>query len=380
LNARECFLNALHFRSIDHIPLIEVEGIEPETMVRWYTEGLSAIQDLRNYIDLQISYQSEIFPPSLRSYLGLDQIETLPVDFFPIPRFAPKTLEEDERYVVQRNILGMTVRSSKDRPSMIFTFLEHPIKDLSDWEKMRMRFDARDPRRYPVTWTDELIQHYETAEHPIGLVLAPGLCELGLYMMGLKRFLIAQVQDPELIREMFRSHSEFLIEASKEAVRRARIDFVAFSEDLAYNSGPFMSPEVYEQLWLPYHKKIIDFLKDSGIDIIVLWSSGNLRPLIPLFLKAGFNCLWPLQATAKMDAVELRKEYGRNLLLVGNIAKEALIKGKEAISKEVSHKLNYLMEQGGYIPAIDDRVPPDVPLQNYAYYIGLLKKFRFAKP
>jgi chromosomal replication initiation ATPase DnaA len=99
-----------------------------------------------------------------------------------------------------------------------------------------------------------------------------------------------------------------------------------------------------------------------------------------LFLKAGFTCLWPLQATAKMDAVELRKKYGRNLLLVGNIAKEALIKGKEAISKEVSHKLNYLMEQGGYIPAIDDRVPPDVALGNYAYYIDLLKKFRFAKP
>jgi len=32
----------------------------------------------------------------------------------------------------------------------------------------------------------------------------------------------------------------------------------------------------------------------------------------------------------------LRKEYGRSLLLAGNIAKEALVKGKEAISKEVS--------------------------------------------
>jgi hypothetical protein len=38
------------------------------------------------------------------------------------------------------------------------------------------------------------------------------------------------------------------------------------------------------------------------------------------------------------------------------------------------------MEQGGYIPAIDDRVPPDVPLQNYAYYINILKKFPLAKP
>jgi uroporphyrinogen decarboxylase len=136
---------------------------------------------------------------------------------------------------------------------------------------------------------------------------------------------------------------------------------------------------MYEQLWLPYHKKIIDFLKDNGIEIIVLWSSGNLKPLIPLFLKAGFNCLWPLQATAKMDAVELRKEYGRRLLLVGNIAKEALIGGKEAITKEVYSKLQYLMEQGGYVPTIDDRIPPNVPLQNYAYYIETLRKFPAAR-
>ena len=379
MNARECFLNALHFRSIDRIPLVEVEGVEPETMVRWYAEGLSAVQDLRNYIDLQITYQNEIFPPSLRNYLGLDQIETVPIDYYPIPRFAPKTLEENERYTVQRNILGMTVRSSKDRPSMIFAFLEHPIRDRNDWEKMKTRFDPRDPRRYPVTWSDDLIEHYKTADHPIGLVLAPGLCELGLYMMGLRRLLIAHVQDAELVREMFRSHAEFLIEASKQAIQRARIDYVAFSEDLAYNSGPFISPETYEQLWLPYHKKVIDFLKDNGIDIIVLWSSGNLKPLIPLFLKAGFNCLWPLQATAKMDAVELRKEYGRRLLLVGNIAKEGLVAGKEAITKEVNSKLQYLMEQGGYVPTIDDRIPPNVPLQNYAYYIETLRKFPVAR-
>jgi len=374
LNARECFLNALHFKKIDRIPLIEVEGIEPEAIIRWYGEGLTASMDLKNYLDLSVCYQSEIFPPSLREYLDLDQMEIIPIDFYPIPRFVPRTLEENATYRTATDFLGMTVRSSKTRPSLVFTFLDHPVKRKEDWEEMKKRLQASDPRRYPITWSEELIEYYESADHPIGLVFSPGLCELGLYMMGLKRFLAMHIQDPELIREMFRFHADFLIEVSRAALRRARIDYVAFSEDLAYNSGPFISPSMYRELWLPYHRQIINFVKDNGVDIIVPWSSGDLRPLIPLLLKAGFNCLWPLQATASMDAVELRKAYGRSLLLVGNMAKEALMKGREAIDMEISSKVPYLMEQGGYIPAIDDRVPPDVPLENYAYYVRSLRK------
>ncbi len=77
---------------------------------------------------------------------------------------------------------------------------------------------------------------------------------------------------------------------------------------------------------------------------------------------------------AGMNAVEMRKKYGKEVLLVGNIAKEVLIKGKEAIKKEVYSKVPYLMEAGGYIPSVDDEMPIEVPFQNYVYYIELLKK------
>ena len=58
-----------------------------------------------------------------------------------------------------------------------------------------------------------------------------------------------------------------------------------------------------------------------------------------------------------MDAVDLRKEYGRDLLMIGNISRQAMMDGKDAIKAEVDRKIPYLMESGGFIPAFDDAVP-----------------------
>ena len=58
----------------------------------------------------------------------------------------------------------------------------------------------------------------------------------------------------------------------------------------------------------------------------------------------------------------MRKKYGRQLRLVGNIDKVALIRGKYAIKKEVDSKLPLLVKDLGYIPSVDRCVPADVPL------------------
>ena len=47
---------------------------------------------------------------------------------------------------------------------------------------------------------------------------------------------------------------------------------------------------------------------------------------------------------------------------------------RNAIHHEVMGKVPGLIETGGYIPAIDHSIPPDVSWENYCYYIELLKE------
>jgi hypothetical protein len=51
--------------------------------------------------------------------------------------------------------------------------------------------------------------------------------------------------------------------------------------------------------------------------------------------KHGFNCTWPLEVMAGMDAPALRLQYGSAHRLEGYIAKEAVIAGPQAIDREI---------------------------------------------
>ena len=125
---------------------------------------------------------------------------------------------------------------------------------------------------------------------------------------------------------------------------------------------------------LPRYKKINDLLHSYGVDVIYVDSDGNLNELIPLWLEVGINYVWPLEVAAHNDAVALRKKYGKDLIMSGNIDKRALIKGKEAIREEVMSKVPFLLEQGGYFPRLDHVVPTDVTFENFCYYINLMRE------
>ena len=121
-----------------------------------------------------------------------------------------------------------------------------------------------------------------------------------------------------------------------------------------------------------------DFLRSHGVQAIGHYTSGNITPLIPSFLEAGINLLGPLEVAADMDAVALRKEYGKDLLLMGNIGRAALMAGPKAVEEEFNAKVPWLMEQGGYIPAVDDMILPDISFEAMMKYVELVREFRVA--
>ena len=78
-----------------------------------------------------------------------------------------------------------------------------------------------------------------------------------------------------------------------------------------------------------------------------------------------------LEVAAGEDALALKKRYGKDIVLVGNVDKRALIRGEAEIDREVA-KVRALLAQGGYFPAVDHSVPPDVPLESFLYFLRRL--------
>jgi uroporphyrinogen decarboxylase len=126
---------------------------------------------------------------------------------------------------------------------------------------------------------------------------------------------------------------------------------------------------------LDNYKKVTSFFRKNGINNIMVDTDGNFEVLIPLLIEGGINGFWPLEVSAGMDAIKIRKEYGNKLFLIGNIDKRALVFGKNAIEKEVNSKVPILKELGGYIPSLDHLVPPEIPYENFKHYVKILKQY-----
>jgi len=161
----------------------------------------------------------------------------------------------------------------------------------------------------------------------------------------------------------------YLIEKSFPAVE---VDVAWWWEDMCYNHGPLLSPRLFEELMVPRYKRITDALNQYGVDVNVLDCDGCIYQLVPGWLRGGINCMFPIES-AHTDLAVLRNTYGKKILLLGGVNKVELAKGKEAINREME-RLRPFVEQRGFIPTVDHRVPPDVSLENYTYYLEKKKE------
>jgi uroporphyrinogen decarboxylase len=145
-------------------------------------------------------------------------------------------------------------------------------------------------------------------------------------------------------------------------------------EDMAYSGGPLMSPRLFKQILVPHYKRITATLNKYGVDIVFLDCDGNIDLLAPLWLEAGVNTMFPIEVGKwKADPVEFRRRYGKAMRLMGGFDKHILMQGKDAIAREID-RLAPLVEEGGYIPMPDHRVPPDVAFADYLFYIEEAKR------
>jgi hypothetical protein len=115
-------------------------------------------------------------------------------------------------------------------------------------------------------------------------------------------------------------------------------------------------------------------LKQKGITAIIYRTYANTRVLLPQVVKAGFNCLWACECNPQaMDYREIRKEFGRDLRLIGGIDSDSLRHNQDDIQRAVLDIVPTLLTDGGFIPLADGRVREDVSFENYFFYRKLLE-------
>jgi len=289
------------------------------------------------------------------------------------PRFELKVLEEDERTRVIIDEGGRKLRQYKDDPQRMPAWLDAPVKNRGDWDEYKKRLDPHHPERWLEPDWGAYAENLSQRDYPLGVDVG-SFYGLLREWTGAERLMYLFYDDPELVCDMMAHMEYFSTEIIQRVLKDIQVDFAVFWEDIAWKGGPLISPKMFREFMMPHYKKVTELLHRKGVDIIFVDSDGDISELIPLWVESGVNGMYPLEVAAGMDAVKLRKQYGKQCILWGNIDKRALAKGKEAIKEELDRKTPFLLSQGGYFPGIDHFIPEDVSLENFQFYLDYLRE------
>jgi uroporphyrinogen decarboxylase len=363
MNERERFVATMHYQPRDRAVISDF-GFWDETLPTWHDQGLPRWVERTN----------------ADSFFGMDfgiEWATRPVGISVglIPTFEEKVLEDRGEYELRQQADGVRVLRRKFMGSIPHPE-SHLLTDRDSWEKyFKPRLDPDHPDRYPQDW-EERVKVWTDPNRPYVAALSAG----SLYgwlrnWMGMENLSYLVYDDPKLFEEMVITIADCVIGTLTRVLKTGgQFDGCSMWEDMAYNAGPLLSPVHFKKYLVPQYRRIADLLHSYGVDVIWLDCDGNIEKLVPFWLDAGINCMFPLEVGIwGADPVRYRREYGKDLLLMGGFDKHILAQSKEAIAREID-RLTPLVEEGGYIGFCDHRVPPDVPLDNYLFYLETVRE------
>ena len=360
LSARERFNRTMHYQQVDYVSHLEF-GYWTECKEDWMREG---------HLPPALRQPDGSIPDRLvEEYFGIEQFERFDARLSAMPLRPVQVLERTETTVTYRDGIGVLRQDKASGTETIPHFLEFPIRDRPTWEAFRDEFlDPGSPERsYSAQELDSLESMTRESTNPV-------VTELGSYIgkirdwVGFERLAYLSADDPDLIEEMVAHQATLALTLMPPVLERGFIDAAGGWEDIAFNSGPLLSPRFFIERIMPHMEPVTHLLRQHGIDVIWTDCDGKILKLIPLWMGVGVNCMFPLEVHPGNDPVALKKEYGRDLLIRGGFDKFALWQGREAVLAELC-RIEATVADGGFIPHVDHRCPALVSFDTYCYYI-----------
>ncbi len=209
-----------------------------------------------------------------------------------------------------------------------------------------------------------------TAFGDIALVPAPFL-KHPKGIRDIEEWYISTVTRREYIKEVFAGQAEIAIknlERIYQAVGNKVHVVYLDGTDLAAQNTLFCSPEGYRELYLPFSKKLNDWIHANTKWKTMKHCCGGCEPLIEGFIEAGFDILNPVQTSAKgMDPQLLSEKYGDRIIFWGGgiDTQQTLPFGTaDEVREQVAERVKVFGRRSGFVFAAIHNIQSNTPVEN----------------
>jgi hypothetical protein len=198
---------------------------------------------------------------------------------------------------------------------------------------------------------------------------------------GVEEWYISTLIREDFIKEIFDRQTDIAIENLRllSEVIGNKIDVVfTCGTDFGTQNSTFCSTETYDRAWLPYYKKVNDWIHHNTTWKTFKHSCGAVEPLMSHFIESGFDIINPVQINASgMDPRKLKEKYGDKLVFWGGgvDTQGAFAFGTPAqVREQVKSQCDILNNNGGFVFNTVHNIQANVPFENVVAMLEALKE------
>ncbi len=200
----------------------------------------------------------------------------------------------------------------------------------------------------------------------VGLFVLLGAFFTSAYnsIFGFENFMTMLFDQRDLIEEVLDLYANYYA-AMAERLVEYPLTFFYVGDDLAYKTSTLIRPQLLREMWAPRMRRVFEPALRKGIPIL-FHSDGNVEALIPDLLEMGIAALNPIEPYG-MDIRQIKKRYGRNLTLVGNMdVGGALSEGTpDEVRAEARQLIDDVGRDGNFVLASCHSITSNVKPENF---------------
>ncbi len=193
-------------------------------------------------------------------------------------------------------------------------------------------------------------------------------------MMGFEAFSFALFENPDLIRTLNDKLGELVLSMFENFAQHDAVDVLWYSDDIAYTNGLLMPPDVLDQYFFPWLKKVGDLARQYNKPLIY-HTDGILYDVFDKIIECGVDAIHPIEPKA-MEIADVKEKYGDKLCLIGHVDVDILSRGTaEEVRQKVKDNIETAAYNGGYCIGSGNSIPEYVIIDNYKALLEASKEY-----
>ena len=224
------------------------------------------------------------------------------------------------------------------------------LKDIRDWPNV-----VKAPDLSGVDWkaaAKQALDNLPFSRETTAMFYGPGggYFQLLMGLMGFTEGLTAMATERDTVMELFQYFHDFYLPIATEYIDYVDPDIVSLGDDTAAERAPFVSPEMFRDMLVPFYDDFARLARNRGLPIN-FHNCGKSGVLFNDLVRIGISSWEPVQL--ENDIHEIQKKFGRSLVIGGGWEGRGRLTAPDVTDEEIRQSVRDAMDayapNGGFM-------------------------------